>query len=239
MIPKVIHYCWFGENKLPKSAQKCIRSWKQFCPDYKIIQWNESNFNISSHPFMKVAYESKAWAFVSDYARLKILYENGGIYFDTDVELLKPIDELLKHECYLGIQQIDNRCNTGLGFGCEQNSKIIKALLDVYDEIVFNNINKIQLSCPFLNSKAIEPFGFKYKNQTQHIDGAVVYSSEYFDPIAPGNTQNLLNSNTISIHHYTATWMNKKMQLKRKIFNFIGQDKINEIRKNIVNKFKT
>ena len=105
MIPKKIHYCWFGKNPLPADVKKCIESWKKYCPDYEIIEWNESNFDITQNPFMKAAYENKAWAFVSDYARLKVVYDNGGIYLDTDVELLKSLDSLLENPCYLAIQQ--------------------------------------------------------------------------------------------------------------------------------------
>lgn len=91
MIPKIIHYCWFGGNSLPSDVLKCIKTWEKYCPDYEIKRWDESNFDVNSHPFIKAAYESKAWAFVSDYARLKVVYENGGIYLDTDVELLKNL----------------------------------------------------------------------------------------------------------------------------------------------------
>ena len=102
-IPKVIHYCWFGGNPLPKSAKKCIDSWKKYCPDYKIIRWDESNFDINCTPYCEKLYNEKRWAFLSDYARLKIIYENGGIYFDTDVELVKPLDDLLHNQCFMGI----------------------------------------------------------------------------------------------------------------------------------------
>ena len=111
MIPKVIHYCWFGGNPLPKDVKKCIKSWKKYAPDYEIIEWNEYNFDINCHPFVKTAYEAKAWAFVSDFARLKVIYDNGGIYFDTDVELVKNPDFLLENQCYIGVQQSGHLCN--------------------------------------------------------------------------------------------------------------------------------
>ena len=117
MIPKIIHYCWFGGNPLPMDVKKCIESWKEKCPDYEIKCWDESNFDVNAHPFTKAAYEAKAWAFVSDYARLRVVYDNGGIYLDTDVELLKNIDFLLPYEGYIGVQQAGCYCTTGLGFG--------------------------------------------------------------------------------------------------------------------------
>lgn len=106
MIPKVIHYCWFGGKPIPNDVKKCINSWKKKCPDYEIKCWNESNFDVNAHPFTKAAYEAKAWAFVSDYARLKVVYDHGGIYLDTDVELLKNLDFLLKYDFYIGIETV-------------------------------------------------------------------------------------------------------------------------------------
>jgi hypothetical protein len=117
MIPKVIHYCWFGGKPLPLDVEQCIRSWKKFCPDYEIRQWNESNYDVGKHPFMKAAYETGSWAFVSDYARLDIIYNHGGVYLDTDVELLKDLQPLLELDCYFGMQQDRNLIATGLGFG--------------------------------------------------------------------------------------------------------------------------
>ena len=119
MIPKVIHYCWFGGNPLPPDARRCIASWKKHCPDYEIRQWNETNFDISAHPFMRAAWEAKAWAFVSDYARLQVVYTHGGIYLDTDVELKQSLDGLLAHSCYVGLQQVGPLVATGLGFGAQ------------------------------------------------------------------------------------------------------------------------
>lgn len=114
MIPKTIHYCWFGGKPLPRTARKCLASWRKMCPDYKIKRWDESNFDVWQHPFVASAYDTGAWAFVSDWVRLKVLYDNGGVYLDTDVKLLKPLDELLENQCYIGVQQSGRLCNTGL-----------------------------------------------------------------------------------------------------------------------------
>lgn len=236
MIPKIIHYCWFGKSPLPREVKKCIKSWKKYCPDYEIIQWNEDNFDVNEHSFTRAAYKEKAWAFVSDYARLKILYENGGIYFDTDVELIKNIDFLLKNECYLGRQQNGNKCNTGIGFGCEKNSNIIRTMLEIYDNVTFNAMDKMNVACPRLNSIALEKYGFVYENRTQELEGVTVYEAKYFDPIAPNSALNIFCSETISIHHYSASWESKKVRIKRKISNFIGQDKVNKMKYIIKNK---
>ena len=138
MIPKIIHYCWFGEKKLPNDVKKCIKSWKKMCPDYEIIQWNEKNFDINCCEFVEQAYKTKAWAFVSDYARLKIIYDNGGIYLDTDVELKRNLDSLLEEECYFGVQQEGKYIATGLGFGSVKNNNIIKEMLEMVQKIMKN-----------------------------------------------------------------------------------------------------
>ena len=111
-IPKVLHYCWFGGASKPKNIQNCIRSWKKYCPDYEIIEWNEQNFDVSQSLYTRQAYDARRWAFVADYARLKILYEQGGIYMDTDVELLRPLDDLLAYPAFFGFQH-NNEVATG------------------------------------------------------------------------------------------------------------------------------
>ena len=153
MIPKKIHYCWFGGGPLPTDVKKCIDSWRKFCPDYEIIRWDESNFIISDqNNFVQAAYENKAWAFVSDYARLRIIYENGGIYLDTDVELIRNLDELLDHVAFFGAHQVNGLVATGLGFGSEKRTKILKELLRLYDNTDFDPCKKNELACPILNS---------------------------------------------------------------------------------------
>lgn len=235
MIPKKIHYCWFGGKKIPKDVKKCIKSWKKYCPDYEIIEWNESNFDVRSSQFLSDAYDENAWAFVSDYARLKIIYDNGGIYLDTDVELLKSLDSILENESYFGIQQQENYVNTGLGFGATKNHYIVKDMLDFYDTQKFDISEKMKLSCPLLNTEILKKYGFSFeidKKIYKLADGNVtVYASMYLDPIAPGNTENLLCSDTFSIHHYSASWTSKKNILKRRLIRIIGQKKINRLKK--------
>lgn len=233
MIPKKIHYCWFGGNKLPKDLKKCIKSWKKKCPEYEIVKWDESNFDIRCSKFISDAYDAKAWAFVSDYARLKIIYENGGIYLDTDVELLKNLDQLLDNNCYFATQQADQKINTGLGFGAIKGHKFLYELLKDYENYEFNNDRREELACPILNTKVLEEHGYKYSEKISYINNidVKVFPPEYFDPIAPGDSKNLLCNDTISIHHYSATWTNKKNIIKRKIIRLIGQNRINKIKK--------
>ena len=128
MIPKIIHYCWFGGNEIPENDKKCIESWKKYCPDYKIIRWDESNYDYKKNSYMREAYEAKKWGFVPDYARLDIIYNYGGIYLDTDVELLKSLDEILDCEGFFGFES-ENLVNLGLGFGAVKGNEIIRDMM--------------------------------------------------------------------------------------------------------------
>lgn len=232
MIPKVIHYCWFGNNPLPFEVKKCINSWKKICPDYEIRRWDETNFDVYQNDFIKSAYGSKAWAFVSDYARLKIVYDEGGIYLDTDVELKKSLDELRKNEGFFVIQQEGHYCNTGLGFGAKKENEIVKTMLDLYDDLIYSEENKFSIACPYLNTKALEKYGYSYSDDVIVIHNNLVLPPRFMDPIAPGkNKENLLCNDTVSIHHYSASWMDDKTVRRRKIIRIIGEKRIYKIKK--------
>ena len=207
-IPKTIHYCWFGGNPLPELAQKCIASWKEYCPDYEIIEWNESNFDFSDCTYAREAYEAKKWAFVSDYARLKIIYEYGGIYLDTDVELLASLDSLLNNDCFMGIEK-SNYIATGLGYGAIPKFNIIKELLDLYFHLSFVNTDgTFDLTpCPVITTDLFQKKGFVKEDKTQIIDNTTIYSSEYFCPLDYNYRTCQITENTISIHHYNASWL--------------------------------
>lgn len=212
MIPKVLHYCWFGGNALPEFAIRCIESWKQFCPDYEIKQWNESNFNLDCCSYLREAYDAKKWAFVSDYARLKIIYENGGIYLDTDVELVKSLDCLLDYECFLGVETL-GKINTGLGFGAVQNSKAVRAMLDEYEGAHFKIANGIYDThpCPERNTAPFIKEGFNGNCRSiQHLMDAVVFPPEYFCPIDYVTKEMQITEKTISIHHFSGTWISSE-----------------------------
>lgn len=232
MIPRIIHYCWFGGKPLPHDVKQCINSWKKHCPDYKIIRWDESNFDINAHPFCQAAYQAQAWAFVSDYARLKIVYEYGGIYLDTDVELLKKLDPLLVHECYLGIEQIIQLCNTGLGFGAVRGNAVIGKMLEQYDKVPFSLEKKYEIACPNLNNRVISDLGYIFCEEITNVKGATIYPPKYFDPLAPGSrAKNLLCNETYSIHHYSNSWGTSKERLKRKLVRLIGDEKVSKIKR--------
>lgn len=227
MIPKIIHFCWFGGAKRPNDVEQCIESWKKYCPDYEIICWDEGNFDVKGHPFMKTAYDAKAWAFVSDYARLKIVYEKGGIYLDTDVELVKSLDELLKYDFYCGHQQAENYVATGLGFGAIKGSAIVKELMEKYDSLVFDLNKKNLIQCPIVNTEVMKKFGFSNNNEIEVINNNAIFPAKFFDPYASGKgAKNLFCEETISIHHYSASWTSGKQRYKRQIARMIGEDKI-------------
>ena len=231
MIPKKIHYCWFGGNDIPNNLKKYINSWEKYCPDYEIKLWDESNFDIYAHPFTKAAYEAKAWAFVSDYARLKIIYDEGGIYLDTDVELLKSLDLVLLNKCYVGIEQNGNRCTTGLGFGAEKNNSVVKKMLEVYDNIVFDSEKLMDIECPKLNTNVIKSMGEFSLHELTFLPEVTIYPPQYMDPISTGKTKNLLCDETISIHHYSASWTRGKDRLKRRIVELVGVQRYFKIKK--------
>lgn len=214
MIPKVIHYCWFGGNPLPELAVKCIESWKKYCPDYEIIEWNESNYDISSAPlYVRQAYEAKKWAFVSDYVRLDLIYKYGGIYLDTDVELISSLDPFLDNDCFMGLET-DIYINTGLGFGAVSRHKAIKELMELYDDMLFvNKDGTLNLTtCPIITTDYYVGKGFIRENKKQEIENTVIYPSEYFCPKDYITHECLITRKTVSIHHFDASWLTEEQR---------------------------
>lgn len=180
-----IHYCWFGKGPKPEIFDKCLKSWKLYMPNYEIIEWNEQNTDLSFSLFAQKAYADKAWAFVSDVVRLKVIYEHGGIYMDTDVELLESIDCLMENDAFFFFQ---NSCeiNTGLGFGARKGNLLIKKMLDMYSGITFDKNNLLQISCPSINTIAIEQniSEFVANGKTQHIQDCLFINSKKYWSIA-------------------------------------------------------
>lgn len=217
MIPKKIHYCWFGGAEKGKLAKKCIKSWKKKCPGYEIIEWNESNYDISKVPFMKEAYDAKKWGFVPDYARLDIIYNHGGIYLDTDVETVKSFDSLLDFTGFAGYETVEYVA-LGLGFGAEKNSPIIKEMMKTYEErhFLLDNGEYDMTPSPSLDTSSLKSQGFAIDGKYSVNDGFVLLPTDYLCPIN-FFTDNVLRKtdNTISIHHYAASWFSKE-DLKKK-----------------------
>lgn len=223
MIPKTIHYCWFGKKTLSEKAQKCINSWKKYCPEYEIKCWNEDNFDINYNDYTKAAYYAKKWAYVSDVARLKILYEHGGIYLDTDVELIKPLDELLYNRAYMGSESTGS-VNSGLGCGAEKGFHVIKSLLDDYVNMEFDKNNLI--SCPVIITNNLSTKGYNNSTEIQCIEGMTIYPKEYFAPIDLTTGKKRITENTFSIHHYEASWKSeyeqKKTKIRKRLCKYLG-----------------
>lgn len=222
-IPKVIHYCWFGKGKMPALAEKCIESWKKYCPEYKIVCHNEENFDISENRYAREAYEAGKWAFVSDYVRLKVLYEEGGIYLDTDVELIKPLDALIEKSGYMGFDD-NGIVSTGLGFACEKGNELIKALLDDYNEISFilPDGSYDLLPCPDRNTKVIQKLGLDITVQDQMFMGLRFLPEDYLCPMKYYTGRKKITKNTYSIHHFCASWTSPRAKRTLFIKRIIG-----------------
>ena len=236
MIPKVIHYCWFGKNELPEDAKRCIASWKKFCPDYEIIEWNETNYDVRKNKYMSDAYDEKKWAFVSDYARIDIIYNYGGIYLDTDVELLRPLDELLKDKMFCGWESRDsildknkivyeNSVAFGLGFGAEKNNNALKDMMKLYEKLNFiNEDGSLNLmACPHYQTEILKQYGLDDTKRTYQKlkDEIIVYPESYFSPKSMTTGKIILTDETYSIHHFSGTWIEKENPVKMFIRKFI------------------
>ena len=210
MIPKVIHYCWFGKNPLPDSAKQCIASWKKYFPDYEIKEWNESNFDIEMTAYTKEAYIAKKYAFVSDYARFWILYNYGGVYFDTDVEVVKDFTPILEKGAFLGWEKgvYLTGVNPGLGMACDSGNTVLLELLTLYNNMSFNAeyAKKDRKTITEYTFDVLTRFGLKKQNREQLIQGIYVYPSDYFCPVDVVTKRLHITDNTYSIHNYTASW---------------------------------
>ena len=214
MIPKVIHYCWFGRNPLPASAQKCIASWRKFLPDYEIREWNEDNFDVNIIPYTAQAYQARKWAFVSDYARMWILYHHGGLYFDTDVEVIAPMDDIIRRGPFMGIEvpgapgQLP-KVAPGLGLGVEPGHPIYRALLDHYANQQFLDADGNILGGTVVthNTQVLAEHGLQPTNDLQQVDGIWIYPIDYFNPLDDATGRLNKTANTRSIHWYSKTWV--------------------------------
>lgn len=223
-IPKIIHYFWFGNHELPILEQKCIRSWSERCPDYKIKRWDESNYDIFQNLYIKQAYEAQKWGFVSDYARLDILYRYGGIYLDTDVEVLKSFDSLLKLQSFIGFES-KNLVATGLGIGARKNHPFIKRLMDDYSnrKFLLEDNTYDMTPCPIIQTETFKKYGLKLNNKIQKVMDVTVLPAECLSP--DNNMIPHITSNTFTLHHFSGSWTsNKNQELLKKIREFLGEN---------------
>lgn len=222
-IPHVIHYCWFGGKAKPDSVLKCIESWKKYCPDFEIKEWNESNYDVHKHPYMEKAYLNHRWAFVSDYARLDIMYENGGIYLDTDVEVIKDLSPLCKCSGYIGFETND-KVNDGQGFGCVAHLPVIKEMLDCYEgdepyEIIDGKQEYSE--SPKLRTRVLLKHGLKLDGTRQQVADMDILTVDYLCPKDFQSGRMKLTSNTFSIHHFDGSWHGGNAQFYVKLRQFL------------------
>ena len=223
MIPKIIHYCWFGRGKMPELAQKCIASWKKHLPEYEYKLWNEDNFDIHSVPYVKEAYEARKYAFVTDFVRLFVLYNEGGIYMDTDVEVLKPIDDLLHLPAFSGFES-DKEIPTGI-MASEKNGDWAREMLEYYNnkDRHFIRLNGTMDMTPNVQiiGELMAENGFILKNSYQVYKSCMhIFPKDYFCP--KGRTGIItLTQNTYCIHHFAASWQTPYNRFKKYIFRKI------------------
>ena len=227
MIPKLIHYCWFGGKPLPESALKCIESWRRFFPDYQIVEWNEDNFDVRANRYVSEAYDSGKYAFVSDYARFWVMFNHGGIYFDTDVEVVADMGDVLSQGPYMGMEMTlsgEVAVNPGLGFACEPHMPVLAELLSRYDTLRFlNDDGSMNLTTIVKHTTdVLLTHGYVPKNSMQVCAGFHLYPVDFFCPQDYRTGKLDVTGNTRSIHHYAATWHTRKdrlIRLKRVFFS--------------------
>lgn len=207
MIPKRIFYAWFGNDVLPIKVKDRVQQWKNMLPDYEFVEINETNFDVKRYAFAQQAYEAGEWAFVSDVARLDFVYRFGGVYLDVDVEILKPLDDLLTATSFWGLENSD-AINSGLIFGGHEGNRDIFNLLNLYQDLQFNPNEIFSSITVGIITRYFLQHGFKYKNKRQvvGVDSAVIYPTSYFAPIHYWGGGRA-NSRSVTIHHYSGTWI--------------------------------
>lgn len=236
-IPKKIHYCWFGGNPLPESAIKCIKSWKKFFPEYQIIEWNEDNYDVHKIPYIREAYEAKKYAFVSDYARFDILYHEGGVYFDTDVEVIKTFDDIISKGGFMGCEKDGVDENTsiagsetiavapGLGLATEAGTELYQEILHYYETQHFlnNDGSYNQETVVTKTTNLLFQYGLKNIKGIQYISGVTIYPKDFFNPYSFDTHKLDITENSRSIHRYDASWKTKGEKRKEAFLRIIGE----------------
>lgn len=216
-IPRKIHYIWFSENPIPALLQKNIDGWRRMCPDYEICLWNEKNYDIAQNAYMYQAYQNKRWSFVSDYARLDIIYREGGIYLDTDVEMIRRPDDLLYNDAFIGFERLST-VNTGSGFGAKKGFPLIREMRDYYQDIEFVNAEDPDdmILCPIYETNILQRHGLKLDGNFQIVSEMSVYPVMYFNAKSLYSNRLRVTKETISVHHCSWTWAGSKSKVKAK-----------------------
>lgn len=238
MIPRTIHYCWFGKNPIPEKIEACMASWKRIMPEAKIVRWDETNYDVNAVPYIAAAYRDKKWAFVSDYARLDIIYRYGGIYLDVDVELIKDISPLLNDGAFCASE--DNQSvNTGLILAAEPGNELIKEFRDAYLNYSFLDEKGrfSSLPCPKLQTEILYRHGYRPSDVIQRLKEITIYPKEYFSPMDFKTGRLVLTDKSYSIHRWSASWLSPRKRLQQsarwmlarvlpeKVFEFVSSVK--------------
>ncbi|MGI6612156.1 MAG: glycosyltransferase family 32 protein [Candidatus Nanosyncoccaceae bacterium] len=226
IIPKKIHYFWFGKKPLPKLAKKCIASWKKYFPDYEIKRWDESNFDVNIIPYTREAYKVGKYAFVADYARLKVLYEEGGLYFDTDVEVIRSFKDIVKEGAFMGFESTEVGgvvVNIGSGSGVPAKLDIIKEMMGEYnkDKFLLDNGKQNLITIVTRVTNVLVKHGLVLKNKIQQIRGVTIYPVEYFCPKDFTTGKLTITENTHSIHWYDSSWLPFYVKIYYKLTRFM------------------
>ena len=230
-IPKTIHYIWVGGKEMPDEYRRFIGTWKEHSPEYELKRWDESNYDFSKCDYMKEAYECGAWGFVPNFARLDIIYEHGGIYLDTDVEVLKSMECLLNDDAFLGMTCAD-RVSNGCGFGAVAGHPLIGEMKARFESMHFTDRSgkAERISCSAVLRPVLRKWGFKNENQYQNINGVALYPAEVFSPLTPEGMENFFSEKTISVHHQDGTWRKQRekhgLSDLRRLLSRLGRDRI-------------
>lgn len=241
MIPKIVHYCWFGKGKMPKSAIKCMKSWKKYLPDYHLREWNEDTFDINSNIYVKEAYNARKFAFVTDYVRLYALYAEGGVYMDTDVEILKNIDCFLDLPAFSGFED-DTHIPTGI-MASEKNGEWVKWQLKYYiDRHFILSDGTLDITTNVLSiSKSMADRGFVLENGVRNFEDMItIFPKEYFCPKSHITGEIHLAPNTYAIHHFAGSWLPQTF-IRRFSVRLIGTkmvDRLSKVKKKVITLFE-
>ena len=220
MIPKIIHWCWFGGNTVPEDVQNYVATWEKCCPDWDIIRWDESNFDVTQNAYCREAYEQKKWAFVADYARLKVLYDYGGFYLDSDVEMIKSLDVFRSYDAVSGYES-ERNIPTGTMGGAKHN-EWIALLLKEYDRRHFlqpDGSVDMTTNTALITRLTVEVYGIRLTNQITKFgrdERMVLFPSDYFCAKDPDTEIIMKTANTYTIHHFKGTWLPEYMQRNRR-----------------------